>query len=154
MRVIHKIDDFITKFEKFLIILLFSALILLIAFNIISRNLFQVSFQKILEFAPSIVLWLALTGSTRALKQHRHIKLELVLRYLPRNLRFRAGIAVTVFGISIMGILFFASLEFVKNEIEIFGSRGWLSVIFPFFFAGSAFRYFVWMVDRSNPQLK
>jgi TRAP-type C4-dicarboxylate transport system permease small subunit len=142
------------KFEKFLIVLLFSALISVIAFNVISRNLFQVSFQKILEFAPSIVLWLALTGSTLALKQHRHIKLELMIRYFPEKLRFIAGVAVTVFGISIMGILFLASLVFVKNEIEMFGGWGWLSLIFPFFFSVSAFRYFIWTLDRSNPQNK
>jgi len=154
MRTIRKINELLTVIEKILIILLFSALVLLITFNIISRNLFHVSFQKILEIAPTLVLWLALVGSTLALKNQRHIKLELLLRYFPERLRFTAGIVTCTFGITIMGILFFASLEFVKNEIEIFGRWGWCSVIFPFFFASSLFRYFALIFDEwsHNPE--
>ena len=148
MRHIDKLNDFLARCEKFLIILLFSALVLLIAFNIISRNLFHVSFQKILEIAPIIVLWLALVGSTLALKHKRHIKLELVLRYFPEKLRFTASIASSAFGGTVMGILFFASLEFVRNEVEIFGRWGWFSIIFPLFFAVSLFRYFALILDN------
>lgn len=156
MRYLYKIDDFLAQIEKCLILLLSSTLILLVVLNILLRNLFNVSFRIILELAPVIVLWSALAGSTLALKQQRHIKLELFVRYLPGMLRSAARSASSAFGITVMGILFGASLEFVKNEIDIFGPWGWFSVIFPFFFGVSFFRYFVSMVDypRRIPETK
>ena len=156
MRYLHKIDALLARIEKYLILLLFSALILLVALNILLRNLFHVSFQKILELAPVIVLWLSLAGSTLALKQQRHIKLELFLRYLPVTYRSAARLASCAFGITVMGILFGVSLEFVKNEIDIFGPWGCFSVIFPLFFAVCLFRYFVSLADfrQRIPEMK
>ncbi|MFC1858917.1 TRAP transporter small permease [Thermodesulfobacteriota bacterium] len=141
MRFIRKIDDVLEVIERSLVVLLFSALILSISFNIISRNLFHVSFQKILEVAPAMVLWLALIGSTLALKNKRHIKLEILLRFCPTSFRYVANIATSLFGMAVMGILVFAALEFVKSEISIFGPWGWISIIFPIFFTLCFFRY-------------
>ena len=90
MHYLYKIDDFLAQIEKYLILLLSSTLILLVVLNILLRNLFNVSFRIILELAPVIVLWSALAGSTLALKQQRHIKLELFIRYLPGMLRSAA----------------------------------------------------------------
>ena len=136
-----KLDDRLELAEKALLVILFSTLILLICFNIITRNLFNFSFQAILEAAPGTVLWLALLGSSLALKKNRHIRLELVPRYLGPGARRLARILCGLIGLSIMGVLFVASIVFVKNEIQIFGPVGWVSVGFPLFFALAAFRY-------------
>ena len=57
MQVIHKIDDVLETVEKLILVVLFWSLILLIFFNILSRNLFHISFQKIFELSPALVLW-------------------------------------------------------------------------------------------------
>ena len=145
-----KLDDTLALVEKALLVILFSSLILLISFNIISRNLFNYSFQRVLEAAPGTVMWLALIGSTLALKQGRHIKLEIVLRYLGRRTRSFARIFSGLVGLSIMGVLFVASIEFVKNEIQIFGLIGWISVVFPLFFMLASFRYALQIVSLSR----
>ncbi len=145
-----KLDDTLALVEKALLVILFSSLILLISFNIISRNLFNYSFQRVLEAAPGTVMWLALIGSTLALKQGRHIKLEIVLRYLGRRTRRFARIFSGLVGLSIMGVLFVASIEFVKNEIQIFGLIGWISVVFPLFFMLASFRYALQIVSLSR----
>jgi len=145
--VINRIDDFLAVCEKAIVVLLFSVLVILIVFNIVSRNLFQVSFQKILEVAPAFVLWLALLGSSLALKSRRHIRLELLLRYCTSPLRYAAGILTGLFGMTVMGILFYASLGFVENEVAIFGPWGWMSLIFPLFFAISCFRYLTLVIN-------
>jgi len=143
MRWLFKCDDALAVAEKALIVFLFSVLISLIVFNIITRNVFNVSFQKILEVTPSFVLWLTLCGSTLALKNQRHIKLEVLLRYLGVRVRSLAEIISCIFGLAVMGVLFAASFEFVRGEVEIFGIRGWTAIIFPLFFALSFFRYAV-----------
>ncbi len=141
MGYIKKIDDYLALFEKSVVVILYWGLILLIAFNIFTRNIFNFSVQKILEIAPAFVLWLALAGATLALRKQRHIKLELLLRFCPERIRFWAHIASCVFGMTVMGVLLWVSLGFVKNEITIFGLRGWISVVFPLFFSISFFRF-------------
>ena len=141
MQWLSQLDQMLESAEKALLVFLFSSLILLISFNIVTRNLFNYSFQLILEAAPGIVLWMALLGSTLALKHNRHIKLEVFLRYLGRRVRNVAHILCGLIGLSIMGILFVASLEFVKNEVHIFGHGGLVSIVFPIFFALASFRY-------------
>ena len=146
MRFIKQIDDFLEKIEKVLAVFLFSGLALLITFNILSRNIFDYSFEKIFETAPVLVLWLALVGSSLALKKRRHIKIELLLRYCPAICRYYSNYAVSFFGMAVMGILFYSSLQFVSNEVQLFGNKGFFSVIVPLFFALSFFRYFTWIV--------
>lgn len=146
MRFIKQIDDFLEKIEKVLAVFLFSGLALLITFNILSRNIIDYSFEKIFETAPVLVLWLALVGSSLALKKRRHIKLELLLRYCPAICRYYSNYAVSFFGMAVTGILFYSSLQFVSNEVQIFGNKGFFSVIFPMYFALSFFRYFTWIV--------
>ena len=146
MRFIKQIDDFLEKIEKVLAVFLFSGLALLITFNILSRNIFNYSFEKIFETAPVLVLWLALVGSSLALKKRRHIKIELLLRYCPTIYRYYSNYAVSFFGMAVTGILFYSSLQFVSNEVQLFGNKGFFSVIFPLFFALSFFRYFTWIV--------
>lgn len=141
MHWLTRIDEALELAEKTLLVLLFSSLILLFVFNILTRNLLNYSFQIILEVAPGVVLWLALLGSTLALKQQKHIKLELLLRYLGRRSQLFARSFSGLIGLCIMGVLFVASIEFVINEIEIFGPAGWVSVVFPIFFLLASFRY-------------
>ncbi len=148
MRFIRKFDEFLSVFEKSLVVAFFSALILLITFNVISRNLFQVSFQKILEISPSLVLWLALIGSSLALRNQRHIKLEILLRFGSDKFKTFAITAQNALGMTIMGVLFLVSIEFVGNEIDIFKKWGLISIIFPIFFATSFFRYFIQLMSK------
>ncbi|KPJ77694.1 MAG: hypothetical protein AMJ54_06845 [Deltaproteobacteria bacterium SG8_13] len=150
MHWLTKLDGKLEFAEKALLVFLFSCLILLISLNIITRNLFNYSIQLVLEAAPGIVLWLALIGSTLALKQNRHIKLDIVLRYLGRRVRGFARVFSGLIGLSVMSILLVASIEFVANEIRIFGLVGWISVVFPLFFALASFRYALQMVNLSR----
>jgi TRAP-type C4-dicarboxylate transport system permease small subunit len=140
MRLLSKIDDTLEIIEQALVIFLFSALVLMITTNIFARNLFGVSYQKILEVSPNIVLWLALIGATLALKKKRHIKLEILLRYAGHRIRRLSRLLGSLFGAVVMGFLFAASLTFVKNEMAIFGLQGGSAVVFPLFFALSFFR--------------
>ena len=140
---IKRLDDALALVEKSVIVLCFALLVFFIVFNILSRNFFHLPSHEIFEAGPNLVLWLALLGASLALKQQRHIRLEVVLRYCGNRIRRWAFLAVNLFGAAVMGILLFTSLEFVKNEIAMFGPWGWLSIIFPIFFSVAAFRYLV-----------
>ena len=117
MRTIKKMDDYLAFFEKSLAVILYATLIFSITFNIFTRNIFNFTFQEILELTPAFVLWLALVGATLALRKQRHIKIELLLRFCTERIRFLAHIASCTFGIAVMGILFWVSLAFIKPLI-------------------------------------
>ena len=141
MKILVRIDAALAAVERFSVAVLFTGLVLMTFGNIVLRNLFGISSQTMLEMAPAGVLWIALVGASLALRQGRHIRLEIVLRFVSGPVRTAARIATALFGAVVMGILFLASFSFVENEVAIFGSRGWIGVIFPFFFAVSSFRY-------------
>ena len=148
MKTLQRLDDALARIEKSVIILCFSLLVFFIVFNILSRNIFHLPSHKIFEAGPNLVLWLALLGASLALKQQRHIRMELVLRYCGNRTRLWAAVAVNLFGALVMGILLVTSVEFVKNEMAMFGAWGWLSVIFPIFFSLTAFRYLIGLLCR------
>ncbi len=141
MKLIQKVDDALATVEKGLVVILYAALILMICFNILSRNLFNYASQKTLEILPVMVLWLALIGSTLALKKQRHIKIELLLRFCSQKTRLWANITTCLFGMAAMGLLFWVSLDFIHSEVDVFGHWGWVSIIFPLFFLISIFRF-------------
>ena len=150
MGALTRIDRALAILEKALVVILFSAMVLSLAVNIVSRNLFDTSFAGVLELAPAMVLWLAMLGSTLALRENRHIRLEILLRFCPPAMRRIAQIATGGFGMAAMGVLCWAAVDFVENEVAIFGPRGWLSVIFPIFFAIALFRFFMSALNRTG----
>ncbi len=142
MIILRKIDAGLAAAEKIIAVALFAALAGSIVINIVARNLFQTSFQFLLEIGPALVLWLALVGSTLALRENRHIRIELVLRFCPRWFVRLAERLCALFGMAIMALLGYSSFEFVANEVAIFGTKGWLAAVFPLFFALAFFRFF------------
>jgi TRAP-type C4-dicarboxylate transport system permease small subunit len=141
MRYLYQIDRVLFKLERILVILVFGGLAVSIFFNIITRNLFGISFHFILEYSPALVLWLALLGSSMAIASQRHIKIEVLLRLCPPRGRQIAHAVSALFGMGVMGLLLYISVGFVKNEIAMFGWKGGFSVIFPLFFGIALFRF-------------
>jgi len=141
LKFLLKIDDVLAQVERWAVCLLFFGLTVITFGTIVARNLFAASSQQLLELAPAGVLWIALVGASLALRQGRHIRLELLLRYAPERFRRWARAAASVFGAVVMGVLLAASFGFVENEVAIFGARGWIAGVFPFFFAVAAFRF-------------
>ena len=141
MKVLHRIDTLIGGLEYALAVLLMAGLIGVVAATVVLRNLLQIPSQTLLEVAPLLVLWLALVGASLALRRGRHIRFEVLMRFLPAAMRRLARVLVGLFGLLVMGLLLFTSFEFVRNEIDLFGLRGWGAVIFPIFFALTGFRF-------------
>ena len=141
MQFLFRFDAHLERFEKGAVIGLFTGIILLVFFNILTRNVLNESYQLIFEIAPAMVLWLALIGSSLALKHQRHIRIAILLRHLPGRLQQVAVLITSLFGMVVMGVLLLASLEFVQTETDLFGLMGWVSIVFPVFFSLSFLRY-------------
>lgn len=154
MSVLRRIDHALSVAERSLVVVLFAALVSAIGINVVSRNVFHRSFQWLLEYSPSLVLWLALMGSTLGLRTNRHIRLEVLLRFVSPGARRLARRVTALFGMAVMGILGAASFSFVSGEVAIFGARGWAAVVFPIFFFLALFRFFIHLLapDAAAPE--
>ena len=97
------------------------------------------------------MLWLALTGALLGLKYQRHIKIELLLRFLPPAAQRMARAATGVFVMGVTGLLTYGAVGFTYNEIALFGARGWLALCFPLFFALAFIRSALLLAGRSAP---
>jgi TRAP-type C4-dicarboxylate transport system permease small subunit len=148
---IKRIDDLLEMFEKLVIMLAFSVLIALMVANIIQRNVFNQSSQWILEYQPVMVLWISMLGASVALKHGKHICMELVLRFLPVRLKDACHRVASFFGFLVMATGLYLSESFVRNEFELFGAKGYIALIIPFFFAATSFRYLVQIIYPVHP---
>lgn len=137
------LDNGLEKIERFLAVMLYLLLIAMISVTIIARNLFHFSPHRLLELAPTAVLWLALVGATLALKHHRHIKIELLLRLLPKKTRLTAKVLTNLFAMIVTALLAWAAVPFVLNEAALFGRWGWGAACFPVFFGTAFLRLFL-----------
>ncbi len=140
---LKRFDDLLEKVEKVLIIALFSALIILMTVNIIQRNVFGQSSQGILEYLPTLVMWISLIGASLALKEGKHISMEFFLRFVPQNSKDLLHRLAAAFGCLVMLICLYLSRDFMVGELKIFGAQGYVSSVIPIFFATAAFRYFI-----------
>ncbi len=134
-------DKGLERIERVAAVGLYALLIGLICINILTRNILRWTSDVLLALSPTVVLWLCLVGATLALKYHRHIKIELLLRFLPPTGRRLATSLTHLFAMAICGSLAWASVVFVHGEITLTGQRGWLAVCFPLFFFVAFFRF-------------
>lgn len=136
-----QIDNAIERVERVVLVSLFTLLISLVCINIFSRNILHMASHSLLELAPNVVLWLALVGGTLALKQQRHIKIELLLRFLPPAVQWLAVILTCLFAMGVCALLAFAGIAFVWNEVALFGLRGCLAGCYTLFFSLAFLRF-------------
>jgi TRAP-type C4-dicarboxylate transport system permease small subunit len=147
MQFIFRIDRWLEKVERLMIVALFTILTATIAISIFARNVLHTAAHGLLELSPVAVLWLALSGAGLALKYHRHIKIDLLQRFLPPRWRRLSVIVTSLFGMLVMGVLTYAAVDFITNEISLFGGRGWLSLCFPLFCLTAFFRFFLQLLS-------
>ena len=152
MKTILRIDRFLATCECLVAVALFTGLAGVLTLNILLRNLAHTSLPGTFEIAATLVLWLALVGGSLALRDRSHIKIEFLLRHLPSAWGRWAALAVSLFGLVVMGVLMVTALFFTHNEIAIFGRSGWTTLAFPLFFALATFRFVLQLVGALFPR--
>lgn len=145
---LQRIERWLTRLERGLTVVLFTALIVMLGLNIFSRNILHISFHRLLELSPVFVLWISLLGAALAVREQRHIKIELLLRFIPALWHPFLTALTCLFGMLITAVLVCAAVVFVRQEIMLVGGWGVLTVCFPLFFASVFFRMGVRFVSQ------
>jgi TRAP-type transport system small permease protein len=135
--------------ESVLLVVLFAALLLLAASQIVLRNFFSAGLPWADSLVRVLVLWLALIGAIAASRDNKHIAIDVIVRSLPAMPGRIVASAICLFTAGVAAFFAWHSLRFVQDSRE-FGDvlvNGWpawiLQLILPIGFALIAYRYLV-----------
>ncbi|MCD6059871.1 MAG: C4-dicarboxylate transporter permease [Moraxellaceae bacterium] len=140
IRVLHALEDAI-------LVGLLLAMVGVAVTQIVLRNGFDGGFLWAETFLRVLVLWIGLAGAMAASREHRHISIDILGRFLPHRAARWVAVFNALFTAGICGALSWYTLEFVKLEYEVpteafAGIPTWVcESIMPFAFAVIALRY-------------
>jgi TRAP-type C4-dicarboxylate transport system permease small subunit len=135
------------RVEDLLIATLLTGTMGLALFQIFLRNVMGTGIVWGDVLIRILVLWLGMAGAMAATREHKHISIDLLTRFLAPGLRRAAAIMTTFFAAVVSGVAGYVSLRFVLSEYAAgdlaFGKVPyWLcEAILPLGFAVIALRY-------------
>jgi len=133
--------------ENALLVMTLAGMILLAASQILMRNAFDTGFVWSDELLRLMVLWLAMIGTVVASRENRHIKIDVLSRFLPARARLMSQTLTALFASVVCGVIAWHALRFVRDSWE-FGDvvlvtlpAWWFQAVIPLGFALVTYRY-------------
>ena len=104
--------------ERAVLVLLFSAMILLSFTQVVLRNFFSVGILWADPLLRNGVLWLGFIGASLATREDKHIRIDLLGRFLRPGAAKAVATVTDLFMLGVCLLLAAASRTFVLNEME------------------------------------
>jgi len=143
----QRLDETISRVEQTLLVVFLSSMIFVAFSQIVLRNLFATGLTWGDALVRNLVLWVGFIGAALATKEGSHINIDVVSQWMPSlGKTVLAGIT-HLFSFLICGLMTFASLKFIKNEVQMgnvafWGIPSWIpEIILPITFMLMAFRF-------------
>ena len=133
---------------------LLTTMILLAAGQILLRNVYGTGLPWADEALRLLVLWTALFGAVAASREDRHIRIDVLSRFMPARPRAAVAFFLDLFTSAISGVLAWYSLDFVLDsrrfaDTVLGGLPAWaFQAVLPLCFTLIAWRYLVWALRR------
>jgi len=102
-----------TAVENALLVLLLSAMMLLAVGQIVLRMFFDSGLLWADELLKILVLWIALVASVAAARSRRHLRIDVLSRYVPQRYARVPELLVDLFAAGICGFIAWHSLQFI-----------------------------------------
>jgi TRAP-type C4-dicarboxylate transport system permease small subunit len=118
MKLLARLSGVLLGLERGVLVLLFSLMIVLAFAQVVLRNFFSVGLIWADPLLRNSVLWLGFIGASLATQQDKHIRIDLVGRFLKPSAARIVGVLTDVFTLVVCLCLAAASRTFVLNEIE------------------------------------
>jgi len=156
----HRLDNFIARLEQVLITVLLSAMILTAFLQIVLRNFFSTGLAWGDALVRYLVVWVGFVGAALAVKDGKHITIEIVSNWLSGRSDRYVRSASRLFSALICGLLTWAALKFVRVEAlmggpAIFGLPAWVpQVVIPAAFGIMTLRFGLQFVSELFTDLK
>jgi len=134
LALIQSLNRFLHRAENSLLIAVLLGMMLIAVVQILMRNFISTGFVWAGGFVKTCVLWTAMLGAMLACKYDKHIKIDILVRYLRGpNKRIIDGI-IDIFAGSVCLLAAWFSLKFVLGE---YGSGGHAFAHVPVWFSAS-----------------
>jgi TRAP-type C4-dicarboxylate transport system permease small subunit len=112
-RPLERLRRFGTAVENALLVLLLSAMMLLAVGQIALRIFFDSGLLWADELLKILVLWIALVASVAAARSRRHLRIDVLSRYVPQRYARVPELLVDLFAAGICGFIAWYSLQFI-----------------------------------------
>lgn len=148
----HRLLDAIRRFEIALLVIILSAMIGLAGSQILLRNLFDSGIAWSDPVLRVLVLWVGMMGAMIATEQDKHIRIDLLTRYLPETWCRYSRRLNYLFSAIVCALLTWHSGRFVyfewQDQTEVIqGVPAWIAEsILPIGFAVITIRFVVQMI--------
>ncbi|WP_321531916.1 TRAP transporter small permease [uncultured Desulfuromonas sp.] len=146
-RVVHALSRMLRGIEDTLLAVLLAVMVILAVGQIVQRNLFDSGFVWTDELLRILVLWLTVIGALVASRTDQHIRMDVLVRFVPSALQGPLRRVVFVATAVVCGVLAWHSYQFVHIEAE-YGSvllggypSWWFQCVIPIGFALICWRY-------------
>ena len=150
-------DLSLQKAETGLLVAIFIAMLGVAVFQVVSRNLFDAGFAVGDELVRMAVLWLTMVGSMVAAREKKHIRIDILDRFLPLKAKRHVNQVVDFLTGSICLAIAYYSIDFIKWEmidqtVGVGIIPAWiLELIIPISALVMAIRYYVHIfVDQTS----
>ena len=116
MRKLKQLNEVLGRVEKFLIVAMLSAMILLAFLQIVLRNAFSTGISWGDLLVRYLVLWVGFIGASLATKEEKHITMEVFSRWLSGKNALYLKMFSQLISVFVCSLLTFAGWTFVQNE--------------------------------------
>jgi TRAP-type C4-dicarboxylate transport system permease small subunit len=143
----ERIDEVAGKVEQILLVILLSSMILVAFLQIVLRNFLATGLAWGDLLTRDLVLWVGFIGATLATKDGKHINIDVVSQWAPALGRRGIPFVTHLFSSFVCGLLTYAALKFIKNEIDLggitfFRTPSWIpEIVLPIAFGLMTFRF-------------
>ena len=118
MRHIKRIENILAKTETAAVILILSTMVALAFGQVILRNFFGYGILWADIFLRQMVLWVGFLGASLAVREKKHISIDVLPRALPKSWEMPIRVFTDLTAGIISGFLAYAALSFVQFERE------------------------------------
>ncbi|HSP24244.1 MAG TPA: TRAP transporter small permease [Saliniramus sp.] len=136
MQVLRMLDDLVGWLEDGLLAFGTAVLAVLLFANVLLRYVFKSPFAWMEEGVVAVFVWLVFIGVSAAFRSHQHLRIDVLVRFLPRAASLVVGaIAVTITFV-ILGFLVKLGYDYAnfvsRNRTPVLGiSAAWVYVGLP-----------------------
>lgn len=119
-----------TAVENALLVLLLCAMMLLAVGQIVLRIFFNSGLIWVDELLKILVLWIALVASVAASRSRRHLRIDVLSRYVPQRYARVPGVIVDAFAACMCGLIAWYSAEYVLlslGDTVLLDTPAWLA---------------------------
>jgi len=143
----QRLDETISQVEQTLLVVFLSSMIFVAFSQIVLRNLFATGLTWGDALVRNLVLWVGFIGAALATKEGNHINIDVVSQRMPSLGKTILASITHLFSFLICGLMTFASLKFIKNEVQMgnvafLGIPSWIpEIILPITFILMTIRF-------------